>query len=144
MAKVSVKESRFGIGGITEVLWLVSCKHYAHSGKAVGVDDEVNISDRLSQHNCQGFIGFYSTISSSGLSNKLRGLSSNKNKEVQIFHRGVIETKIFKRNPGLTIAKRYFPESMKMWNDLNISKEESKAKMRQDFYEEYLSRKRKN
>jgi len=39
--------------------WLVSCKHLAQSGRAVGVDDENNIIDRLGQHSADGFIGFY-------------------------------------------------------------------------------------
>lgn len=32
---IIVKESRKGIAGVTEKLWLVSCKHYIHSGKSV-------------------------------------------------------------------------------------------------------------
>jgi hypothetical protein len=46
--------------------YLVSCKHYAHSGKSVGVYDDQNITDRLRRHDCSGFIGFYSTQASNG------------------------------------------------------------------------------
>ena len=52
--------------------WLVSCKHYATSGKSVGPSDEQNITDRLRQHGASGFLGFYSTMPSSGLVGRLR------------------------------------------------------------------------
>jgi hypothetical protein len=66
-----VEEIRTGIVGETRVRWLVSCKHKAHSGNSVTPDDEQDIQDRVNTHDCQGFIGFYSTIMSSGLAAKL-------------------------------------------------------------------------
>src|ERR1019366_6122060 len=60
-----VLETRTGIGGETRIPWLVSCKHKAHSGKAVGLDDELNITERVEGHACGGFIAFYSTLPSS-------------------------------------------------------------------------------
>ena len=36
--------------------WLVSCKHYAFSGKAVKDTDESDIRDRLDHYDCSGFI----------------------------------------------------------------------------------------
>jgi hypothetical protein len=47
--------------------WLVSCKHFAKSGVAVKEGDEPNILERLTAFRADGFIGFYSTIPSSGL-----------------------------------------------------------------------------
>ena len=47
--------------------WLVSCKHFAKSGNSVKETDEPNILERLSSFNADGFIGFYSTLPSSGL-----------------------------------------------------------------------------
>ena len=64
------------IKGITSeytIRWLVSCKHYAHSGVAVKDSDEINISDRLKQHHCDGFMGVYSTLASTSLSGVLQG-----------------------------------------------------------------------
>lgn len=58
--------------------WLVSCKHYATSGKAVGTADEINITDRLEQHAADGFIGFYSTMASAALVTRLKGLRDQK------------------------------------------------------------------
>jgi hypothetical protein len=75
-----VLEKRVGVGGESYVRWLVSCKHFAHNhkgkiGKSVTPNDEQNISDRVKSKNCDGFIGFYSTIPSEGLMNILKGLS---------------------------------------------------------------------
>jgi len=55
--------------------YLVSCKHYIISGSSVGVSDEPSISDRIIQHNANGFIGFYSTIISTSLSNRFNSLT---------------------------------------------------------------------
>lgn len=150
---ILIQESRIGIGGETKLTWLVSCKHFAHSnkGKAVGVDDEINISDRIKSHGCDGFIGFYSTIASSGLTQKLQGLAKDAQKEFQIFHRGNIEELLFKTPEGLKIARRYFPQSMQVWDKLedctqNIATQfSSKFNLeiiRQQHYEEYIQRKR--
>lgn len=152
---ILIQESRTGIGGETKVLWLVSCKHFAHSnlgkGKAVGVDDEINVSDRLSSNKCDGFIGFYSTIASSGLTQKLKGLSEDKHKEFQIFHRGNIEEILFRSLEGLQVARRYFPKSMKLWNESqgsigskpisDVSEFDLKT-VREKYYEEYIQRKK--
>jgi len=62
-----VTERRIGPGGETTVRWLVSCKHKAHGGASVSPSDEPNIRDRLETRECDGFIGFYSTIVSTGL-----------------------------------------------------------------------------
>lgn len=59
----------------SKIKWLVSCKHFAHSGKGVSDTDEPDISDRLDKHKCHGFLGFYSTIPNSTLSDKLSSLN---------------------------------------------------------------------
>lgn len=52
-----VEQVRKGISKNTKVRWLASCKHFIHGGKAVGVSDESDISDRVNQHKCAGFLG---------------------------------------------------------------------------------------
>lgn len=52
-----VEETLNGVIGNEKRRFLVSCKHYAHNGKSVGTEDETNISDRVKQHGCDGFIG---------------------------------------------------------------------------------------
>lgn len=151
---ILIQEYRKGIGGETKLIWLVSCKHFAHSssgkGKAVGVDDEINVSDRVKSNKSNGFIGFYSTIASSGLTRKLEGWAEEDRKEFQIFHRGKIESQLLCKHEGLQIAQRYFPSSMKKWQELNSTISESSAQsmsdlkdLRHQFYEEYIKRKKK-
>lgn len=104
-----VQESRQGLSGTTHIKWLVSCKHYAHSGKSVSDTDEPNILDRVSTHGCDGFIGFYSTLPATSLGTNIQGLKAKI--ETQTFDREQIE-KILLDNPqGLKLASRYFPES---------------------------------
>lgn len=110
---ILVTERRNGVGGETTIRWLVSCKHKAHSGASVNHQDEVNIRDRVEAHHCNGFVGFYSTLASSGLSDALKGLSTKT--EVQVFDREKIESYILKSPEGLHLAKRYFPKSITAW-----------------------------
>ncbi len=147
------EDTRTGVSGSSTFRWLVSCKHYAHSknGKSVGVDDEVNISDRVKSNGCHGFIGIYSTIPSSGLTNKLQGLLDNSGIDYKIFNRGSIEDALSKKESGLNLAKRYFPISIKTWlesNTINDGKfivysNSESSTVRQKFYDEYIHRKRK-
>lgn len=69
-----VREQLRGSLASRQFTWLVSCKHYATSGKAVGTTDEINIVDRLAQHRADGFIGFYSTMASAALVKRLKEL----------------------------------------------------------------------
>lgn len=62
-----------------EIKYIVSCKHYIRSGKHVGTDDELNITDRLMQFNVKGVIGFYSTNITTGLQNRLEEIYKNGN-----------------------------------------------------------------
>ena len=55
-----IEESRSGVIGTTQVKWLVSCKHFAHSGRSVRPEDEKNVLERVNAANCNGFLGFYS------------------------------------------------------------------------------------
>ncbi len=114
---IIVTEVRKGIGGETIIKWLVSCKHKAHSGASINPSDEANINDRVSTHNCNGFIGFYSTLASSGLANTLE--SFKKKMEVIVYDKEKIESNLLKTSEGLQLALRYFPKSTKEWIDKN-------------------------
>lgn len=110
-----IKEKRTGVSEIvTEVKWLVSCKHFGHSKKSVTPSIEQNIKDRLSANDCGGFIGFYSTVPSEGLSKML------KNIPTQIFDLKKIEEQILGNEKMSLIFLRYFPKSFKLWEQLNV------------------------
>lgn len=111
-------EVRTGIAGNTEIKWLVSCKHKAHSGASVGKGDEPEISDSLKANKCTGFIGFYSTLPSSGLITKVEGMDDI---EHQFFDSSKIEQILLTEPKCLNIAQRYFPQSYKGWSDENPS-----------------------
>ena len=64
-------ERRHGKLGASTVRWLISCKHKAHSGKAVKKGEEEDIIGRCRKFNATGFIGFYSTIAGSYITDEL-------------------------------------------------------------------------
>lgn len=59
------------------IVYLVSCKHYIGSDTHVGINDELNILERLAQHNAKGFIGFYSTNYTQSLYDRCNKLAEN-------------------------------------------------------------------
>ena len=115
-ADILIEEERKGISGNTSVRWLVSCKHKAHSGASVSKTDENEIRDSVESNVCQGFIGFYSTIPSSGLISKVEGIDAI---EHQFFDSSKIEQMLLASPKGLEIAERYFPESFSSWSKEN-------------------------
>jgi hypothetical protein len=91
--------------------WLVSCKHYAESKKSVGLADETSITDRVRHHSADGFIGFYSTLPSAALVERLHQYA-NKGElgGYEIFDAKKIETRFI--DTGMSkLALRYFPKS---------------------------------
>ena len=70
--------------------YIVSCKQYIESGKAVGLSDEPSILDRIVEHGATGFVGFYSTMITAGLSNRLQGLQTNQNIDYYIYDQSSI------------------------------------------------------
>ncbi|TDO82825.1 restriction endonuclease [Flavobacterium chryseum] len=104
-----IRETRKGLSGQTTIDWLVSCKHYSHSGKSITPTIEQNINDRIIANSCAGFIGFYSTIASEGLVKNL------KNIQFQIFDREKIEKQIIGIDTFENIFRRYFPDSFHKW-----------------------------
>jgi len=103
------------IGGILfkgRFKWLVSCKHYATTGKSVNeTDDERNIRERMESFGATGFLGFYSTLASSGLNNRLRQLhDEGKITDYRIYDHKLIENHLI--TVGFSkLMFRYFPES---------------------------------
>ncbi|KKK63013.1 hypothetical protein LCGC14_2998580, partial [marine sediment metagenome] len=104
--------------------WLVSCKHFAKSANSVSEKDEPNILERVSSFKADGFIGFYSTLSSSGLNTRLRELRNNKNiKDYSIFDHKAIENLLVMAGYS-HLLMRYFPNSYKATKPLHLIFEE--------------------
>lgn len=112
---ILAEETQYGMLSNTKKRWLVSCKHFAHSGQSVSETHEQNITDRLSQHSADGFIGFYSTIASSGLGNRLDSITAY---ETITFDRMEIERRILS-SKNTSLFERYFPNSYQRWKHKN-------------------------
>ena len=108
---IIVEETRVGNVGETKFKWLVSCKHNVHSGKSVSVDDEIDIPGRIDQFSCNGFIGFYSTVISSALNDRLNSFRSRF--EIELFDNEKIERSLIENKKMESIVKRFFPNSYK-------------------------------
>ena len=102
-------ERRIGKLGDTEIKWLVSCKHNAHSGGSVNTRDEEDIPGRVKQFHCNGFIAFYSTICSSSLSKRINSYKDFF--EICIFDHEKIERELLKSSDAISLLKRYFPNT---------------------------------
>lgn len=115
---ILVKES----GSITgqDTIWLVSCKHKAVSGKAVGVRDEPDPTGRVASR-ADGFMGFYSTPPSSGLMRVLERVSGRI--KYYIYDPALIED-LLVQDFMQPVLKRYFPASYRQLNSkLKVSTE---------------------
>ena len=114
-----VSEIREGRLGETEVRFLVSCKHFAHTkqeNKSVGNNQEPDIVGRLRNNGCKGFIGFYSTIASEGLLRELNDSKRNNPNDLadlQILDKAKIVNFLHENEKTLELYKRYFPISFK-------------------------------
>lgn len=91
---------------------LVSCKHYLNSGQAIGVNIEDQFVERLIQHNCSVFIGFYSSSISTGLQQRFNEIKNNPNFSFEfiVFDYSTICSYVG-RMP-LLILQKYGPPSM--------------------------------
>lgn len=117
-----VSEQLKGNLGNYKFKWLVSCKHFANraSSNSVKEVDEPNILERVEAFNCDGFIGFYSTISSSGLNTRLTQLKDNqKIKDYRIFDYKLIENYLIRIGYS-DLLMRYFSESYKNIKPLHL------------------------
>lgn len=92
-----------------DIKYLVSCKHNYKTRKNVGVGQESDIRDRVDQHQCTGFIAFYSVGATSGLKKKLLALNSID--VIEIYLDNVLD--IIPSMPGFVLQK-YFKRPQEM------------------------------
>jgi hypothetical protein len=110
-----IAESVSGTLSKQEKKWLVSIKHKAHSGNSVSDQDELDPIGRVRKHKADGFIGFYSTLPSSGLDDTFSRIKSDV--DVYCYDRARIEECLLTRLELASVCQRYFPESYKKWSD---------------------------
>lgn len=105
-----VEETRAGLIESTKIKWLVSCKHFSFTGQSVTPSDEKNVRERVHAARCDGFLGFYSTLPSSGLTELLHNQSDI---QVNFLDHEVIERHLLASKEGRKLVDRYFPKSAK-------------------------------
>lgn len=111
---IIVKETVSGLISSHDVKYLVSCKHKAHSGRAVGNSEELDIIGRIRNNGCNGFIGFYSTIASSALQREVECLKENnrgENFKIDLLDSQRVWSLLFESPNFEEIFKRYCPKS---------------------------------
>jgi len=101
-------ETLSGIFSTTEKRWLVSCKHFAHSGDSVSGKHEIDILGRVKVNRCAGFIAFYSTLPSSGLANTISKIKDDIS--IQVFDGAKIEHFLVTEQRLRVVLQRYFPK----------------------------------
>lgn len=115
-----ITETLEGKVGQYQFRWLVSCKHNAVSNISVSETEEYNILERVAGFNADGFIGFYSTVASSGLNNRLKQLKeAGKLKDFRIFEHKLIENYLISIGFS-TLLMRYFPIGYRTIKPLHV------------------------
>ena len=112
-----VKENLIGNLSRIERRWLVNCKHYAISGRSVGVDDIINITDTLSAVDATGLILACTTYPSAALIRRLDEIKAMKKIFDYIILDNVgIEKKLLQPNT-IHLLNRFFPDDIrnKQW-----------------------------
>ncbi len=109
-----VEESRPSVIAPDTRLWLVQCKHFAHSGSSVGAKDLDNIMDSCAQHSAQGYLLVCSTQPTSAVVNRLRSIGATGELATAYWDAVAIERVL--GSPQLwPIAQRFFPKSAVEW-----------------------------
>ncbi|MFN3289067.1 MAG: restriction endonuclease [Acinetobacter sp.] len=97
-------------GGIR---YLVSCKHHK---KAINPDIEKDIRDRIEDHDCNGFIAFYSSKITSGLQTKFSALKQKGFDIVELYKTQILD--IIPSMMGIVLSK-YFKEPHELYHHVN-------------------------
>jgi Restriction endonuclease len=92
--------------------WLIQCKHYAHSKRAVGLSDLDNVIDSCHQHQCSGYLLFTSTFPSSGVVQRLQAISANTRDSISATYWDATKIEQLLSTPrNWSLAQRFFPAS---------------------------------
>jgi hypothetical protein len=108
-----VVEALTGPLGVADRRWLVQCKHFAKSQRAVGRDDVGTVIDDCGAIGAAGYLLACSTVASSGLTTKLSELSARTENGIitKVWDGVEIERRL--ADPRLfAIAQLFFPKSL--------------------------------
>jgi hypothetical protein len=93
-------------------IWLLQCKHNAHSGKSVSLNDLDDIVDSCNHHGAKGYVLVCSTHPSSKVVERLEGITANPhNNIVATYWDAVMIEQLLSTPRFWTLAQRFFPIS---------------------------------
>ena len=104
-----VSESISGAVTLSERKWVVSAKHFAHSGRSVGDSDELDPIGRVRKFGATGFMAIYSTLPSSGLDDTFSRIRAEVG--VHVWDRGRLELSLMGDQRLLPVLRTYFPRT---------------------------------
>lgn len=96
-------------------LWLVQCKHNAHSGDSVSIADLDNIIDSCAHHGTNAYLLVCSTHPSSTVVNRLEGITKTRSSFVATYWDAVAIERFLSTPTLWTLAQRFFPKSSTEW-----------------------------
>lgn len=116
-------ETQEGPLGSRSVKWLVSCKDNSISGASVGERDIGSVTDKVIQHQCQGFLLATTTTASSGLKEKLDRLDLAQGGKLQtlVWDRFSL-TKMLLDHRCADILAQFFPQHAAQTRQLTLDK----------------------
>ncbi|MGG3562737.1 restriction endonuclease [Neobacillus rhizosphaerae] len=92
--------------------WLVSCKHYAHSGQSVGLKDVSSIIDECEAIGAEGFLLVCSTQPSSSVVKRFEEIEGRRNLLIRYWDGVELERQL--NNPStLPLIHLFFPKTSK-------------------------------
>lgn len=108
----------------TEALWLVDCKHFAHSGRSVSVKDVTDIVDRCQRVSATGFLLATSTQPTAELTRKLLELQQKHILSTLVWDGVELENRLLTHS-NYALAQRAFPSSpLDEWQIFYTEREE--------------------
>jgi hypothetical protein len=99
-------------------IFLVQCKHFAKSGRAVGLEDLHGLSplDLLTRHSAHGYLLITSTVPSQSLQNHFKTLGEKTGKQLIIWGKDILEERVALARDA-NIVQQYFPNSGQLLRD---------------------------
>jgi len=90
--------------------WLISCKHFANSGKSIGREQAGNILEDCKAIGAEGYILICSTQPTSSLVDRLKQIEQNQNIITRFWDSIEIENRLLKPNT-FKLIHTFFPKS---------------------------------
>lgn len=105
-------ENTVGTIKVGKKRWVVQCKDYAVSNKAVGVKDLDDISGCVDMHNAEGYLLVCTTFPSSSLVDRLEKIEETKKISIAIWDSEHLKKELLKPN-NLHLINSFMPKSAK-------------------------------